>query len=767
VVELLKGYFHIDDADTSLQIRDKLSQKILRQDTRLHSHLPALLALFDVSSDDPLWLALEPPQRRQRTIDAVRQVLLQESLAQPLLVIFEDLHWIDTETQGLLDSLAEAVPAARVVLLVTYRPEYQHHWGAKTYYTQLRIDPLTGENADVLLRLLVGDDASLPPLKRLLIERTEGNPLFLEESVRALAETGTLQGSRGEYRLSAPAATLDVPATVQAILAARIDRLSGEEKRLLQAAAVIGKDVPYPLLQAIAELPEEQLRQGLADLQRAEFLYEAATYPDLAYTFKHALTHDVAYGGVSPERRRSLHRRIMEAIERLYAGRLAEQLERLGYHAFRAEAWDRAVAYLRQSGEKAYNRSANREAAAWFEQALDALSHCPEGPDWISQAIDLRFDLRSALHPQGEFKRILDALQEAQRLAELAGDQQRLARGLGYLALTFAFTGVPDRALAAGHRALEIAEEIGERGLAVATNCALGLIYFQRSDYRRSMDFNNSNIEALQGVLARERLGMPVFPAVYSRHLAIKSLAPMGEFDEATTRAKEGFEIANAVGHPLSELYMYMADGFLHTYRGHFAEAIRLLEHGRMLCEVTGARLIFAWVSSYLGLAYTHSGRILDGVSHLEQGIETVTALRVMLRRSLVIGWLGEAYLSAGRTHDAADCAGKALDLAREQQERGHEAEALRLLGDISVCRGGRETEASADSYRQALDLAKELGMRPLLARCHLGLGTMHLRTGDPVNAQGHLTTAVDMFRAMGMQHWLEKAAGEMADLRL
>ena len=431
VVELLKGHFRIDDADTASQIREKVSQKILQQDTRLESHLPALLALLDVSSEDPQWSALEPPQRRQRTIDAVKHVLLQESLAQPLLVIFEDLHWIDTETQGLLDSLAESLPAARVVLLVTYRPEYQHRWGAKTYYTQLRIDPLTGESADALLQLLVGEDASLRPLKRLLIERTEGNPLFLEESVRALAEMGTLQGSRGAYRLNAPAASLDVPATVQAILAARIDRLSAEDKRLLQAGAVIGKDVPYSLLQAIAGLREDELSKGLAALKGAEFIYETTQSPDLAYTFKHALTHEVAYGGVLPERRRDLHRRIMEAIERLYAERLAEQLERLGYHAFRAEAWDKAVAYLRQSGEKAYGRSANREAAAWFEQALDALSHCPEGPDSISQGIDLRFDLRGALHSQGEFKRILEVLQEAQRLAELAGDRQRLARSLG------------------------------------------------------------------------------------------------------------------------------------------------------------------------------------------------------------------------------------------------------------------------------------------------------------------------------------------------
>ena len=258
---------------------------------------------------------------------------------------------------------------------------------------------------------------------------------------------------------------------------------------------------------------------------------------------------------------------------------------------------------------------------------------------------------------------------------------------------------------------------------------------------------------------------MPVFPAVYSRHLALKSLGPLGEFDEAITRAEEGFQIAEAVGHPVSQLYMYMASGFLHVYRGHFPEAIRLLEHGLTLCEVTGARLIFAWVASYLGSAYVHSGRISEGISYLEQGVDTLTTLRVMLRRSLVIGWLGEAYLSAGRIDDAADCAGKALDFARDQQERGNEADALRLLGDIALRRGGREIEGAAERYRQAMAIAEDLELRPLLARCHLGIGRVHLRTDDPANARKHLTTALDMFRAMQMRYWPEHVAAEMAEL--
>jgi predicted ATPase len=222
-------------------------------------------------------------------------VLLRESQVQPLLLVFEDLHWIDTETQALLDSLIESLPTARLLLLVNYRPEYQHGWGSKTYYTQLRLDPLPPASAEVFLDVLLGPDSSLAPLKRLLIARTEGNPFFLEESVRTLVETGVLVGEPGASQLAQAVPTIQVPATVQAVLAARIDRLPPEEKQLLQAAAVIGTEVPLPLLQAIAELPEAALYRGLAHLQAAEFLYETRLFPERAYTFKHALTQQVAY----------------------------------------------------------------------------------------------------------------------------------------------------------------------------------------------------------------------------------------------------------------------------------------------------------------------------------------------------------------------------------------------------------------------------------------------------------------------------------------
>jgi predicted ATPase len=457
----LKAYCRIQERDDPRAIRERVAGKLLMLDRALEPLLTPLLALLDVPVEDAAWDFLDPPQRRQRTLEAVKRLLLRESQVQPLLVIFEDLHWIDSETQALLDGLIESLPTARLLLLVNYRPEYQHAWGGKTYYLQLRIDPLPPESAEELLDALLGEDRTLAPLTRMLIERADGNPFFLEESVQTLVETRMLIGERGAYRLVRTPEALQIPATAQAILAARIDRLPPEEKRLLQAAAVIGKDVPFPLLHAIAEQPEDSLRQGLQHLQGAEFLYETSLFPDLEYTFKHALTHEVAYGSMLQERRRVLHARIVDAIEALHRERLPEQIERLAHHAFRGEAWDKALGYLRQAGTRAHSRSAYREAAEQLKQALHALEHVPGSRERTEQAIDIRLELRAALFPLGQANALLECLVDAGRLAETLGDPLRIALIDGFMGNYYWWTGQPERALAHYVQAVEAFDRLG------------------------------------------------------------------------------------------------------------------------------------------------------------------------------------------------------------------------------------------------------------------------------------------------------------------
>ena len=350
--------------------------------------------MLEGQSDDPA-ANVDAQQRAWRTQDALKRLLLRQSQVQPLLLIFENLHWVDGETQLFLDTLVESVPAAAILVLVTYRPEYQHKWASKGHYTQLLIDALPPESAGALVRAVMAEQPGVDEFARLLVERTGGNPLFLEESIKTLVETKVLVGEQRAYRLVKPLNAIEVPATVQAVLAARIDRHAPEEKRLLQSAAVIGKQAPLSLLQAVAESSEQVLRRSIARLQAGEFLYETSLFPEPQYTFKHNLTYEVAYASLLHERRRALHARIVEVVEALPEESRAERAEFLAYHAFQGHLWQKAVRYLRQAGAKALTRAANREAVAHFQKALEALRAASRGPR------NARAGDRSALRPRG------------------------------------------------------------------------------------------------------------------------------------------------------------------------------------------------------------------------------------------------------------------------------------------------------------------------------------------------------------------------------
>jgi class 3 adenylate cyclase/tetratricopeptide (TPR) repeat protein len=759
VIDLLKSYCGIEDRDDGQRIREKLTGKLLTLAPALGPTLPAFLSLLDVPGDDSAWDTLDPPQRRQRTLDACKRLLLRESQRQPLLLVFEDLHWIDAETQALLDSLVDSLPTAHLLLLVNYRPEYEHIWHRKTYYRELRLDPLPPESAEALLHALLGGDASLVPLKSLLIERTEGNPFFLEESVRTLIETGALTGERGAYRLVQPLQSTQVPASVQAVLAARIDRLPPEDKRLLQAAAVVGKDVPYALLRAIAELPEDALRQGLGRLHAAEFLYETSLFPDLEYTFKHALTHEVAYGSLLHERRRALHARIAEAMESLYVGRLTEHVERLAYHAERGEVWDKAVAYLQQAGTKAIARVAHRAAVGYLEQALAALGHLPDSRATTEQAVDLRCVLWRSLSSLGEQERLGRCLREAEVFAAAIGDPQRLGRVCCYLTNYLWRTGEHESAVAYGERALALGTAAGNFEVQLQARLYASMPCYSLGDYGPAIDLLEQNVTSLEGSLLHERFGLHHVPAVSSLGWLVVCLADRGEFAEGLVRGEAALQIAAAVDDPFSLIMAAFGTGHLHLTRGSLREAIGILERGLGICRDRDIPLLFAQVAARLGYAYALAGRVAEGLPLLEQAATSA----MICYRPISTAWLGEAHLLAGCIEDAQVCAARALEHSCQRRQRGDEALSRRLQGEIAARADPPDTEQAESHFCQALALAEELGMRPLAAHCHLGLGTLYQTIGRDEEAQDHLATAAEMYRAMEMPFWLEKAEAALA----
>jgi tetratricopeptide (TPR) repeat protein len=764
IVDLLKRYFKIQQRDHLREIREKVAGKLVTLEESLRSLLPALLALLNAPVDDVAWQALDPPQRRHRTLDALKRVLLRESQVQPLLLIFEDLHWIDSETQAFLDSLVESLPAASILLLVNYRPEYRHGWGGKSFYTQLRLDPLSPASADDLLRALIGTDPSLAALTSLLISRTEGNPFFLEESVQTLVETQVLAGERGAYRLAQPLTSLQMPATVQAVLAARIDRLPPKEKQLLQTAAVIGKDVPLPLLQAVAELPEEEMQRGLSHLQAAEFLYEARLFPEREYTFKHAMTHEGTYGSLLQERRRALHAQIVAAIETLAVERVAERVERLAHHAVRGEVWDKALAYCRQTSAMAAEHAAYRQAVMSSQQALVALGHLPESHERQAQTIDVHLALQASLWQIGEVPQMLDHLVQAQTLAMSLGDQTRLGAVFARMSFYLFLISQHDRAVEAGERALAIAKSRADTHLEVETNLNLARIYVTLGDYRVAMNCLRHNLGALDGGQLgqlresdRERYLM-LF--LQSRSWLGRCLAELGSFPDGVALVESVMQIVDESERPFTQVAACRDFGHVALTRGDFDRATPALERGVAVCRAAPVPGLFPISASLLGAAYVATGRVAEALPLLEQAVERAAWSRLTYGQSLWTSLLAEGYLRAGRLDEANARALEAAEFARTHNERAHQASALRLLGEIHAHHSA--VELAEAYYHQALTLAEELGMRPLVAHCHLGLGKLYRRMGRRQEAQEHLTTATSMYREMGMTYWLERAEAEM-----
>ena len=652
-----------------------------------------------------------------------------------------------------------------MLLLVSYRPEYAHAWFRRTYYTQLRVDALPTQRADELLGALLGDDAALRSLRRHLIAKSEGNPLFLEESVRSLVEGGALVGERGDYRQARPIDTIRVPDTVQTVLMARIDRLEPAAKRLLQLAAVIGKDVPLSLLQAMVEAPDEEVHGVLARLLTTEFIYEAQLFPELVYTFKHALTHEVAYSSLLQERRRALHARIVEAIEAAAsddgssADRIAEQIDRLGHHALRGELWEKAVTYLRRSGQRDAARSANRQAAAYFEQAIEALSHLPNDRHARALAIDIRLDLRNVLLPLDEIGAMFDHLLKAERLAISLEDRYRLGWVSAKLTACYFNDSRPAEAEVAGLRAMAIADERADLPLQVNAHFFLGLAYVYACRWRESIALLNWNVGRLTGALAFERFGEPGPPAVFSRSYLLRALAEVGQFEEALSQGQEAVRLSESTDFPMCLASTLEGLGFVHLWRGDLSEAIALLERSLQICEEWQFHLVLHAVQAYLGYAYALAGRDAEAMPLLEASAKVDRGLHPALR----IRMLGEAHLLAGRPDQARRCVDLGLALATNGEEHGGRAWTLRLAAEIGSRQGLESAGQAVAHYEKALVLAEELGMRPLQAHCHLGLGKVFGQIGRLDEARAELATAVAMLGEMGMTFWLPEAEAALA----
>ena len=766
VIELLRDYFKINVHDSTQSIREKVTARILTLDPSLHDAIPPVLDLLDALDDKHPFRSLEPLQHRQCTYQAVIRLFLSQDRVQPVVVVFEDLHWNDSLSLGLLNELVVGAQNARLLFVVSYRPDYRDEWRHRPNYRQLRLNPLASESLTEFLQVLLGSDPSLPTLRSFLVERASGNPFFVEEIVRVLVAAGVLEGARGSYRLVEPLSTIVVPPTVQAVLAARIDALPAAEKRLLQEAAVIGHDVPFNLLHAICKLTEDELRGQLDNLQAAEFLYATQLFPDLQYTFKHSLTHDVSYRGVLQERRRDIHARVVNAIESLYADRLGEQVERLAHHAARGELPEKAVHYLRQAGGKAAARSALPDARAWFEQALGVLKILPETQTTLEQTFEVRLELRPVLRQLGEGRQMLEHLREAEAVAERLKDDRRRGRVCAFMTTVLSTLDELDEALITGTRALDIARRLGDARLRMLATSYLEQAYYYRGEYAHVIEFAADILAALPADWIHEYFGMAVPASVFGRAWVIMSLAELGRFAEAAEYEAAVIQLAEPTQHAHTIGWAHFASSMLHLVKGDWGKARLLVEQwiaimrtGNVDVSLPWAVAASAWTLAQVGEASEAMGRIREG----EELLERQAARGIVAHRGWAYDALSRACLLLGRLDEARRLGDRSVESS--QRQPGFAAHALRLLGDIATHPDRFDAENGEARYREALALAEPRGMRPLVAHCHLGLGRLYRRSGDRERAREHLTAATTMYREMDMGFWLEQGLADTTRL--
>ena len=738
VVELVHRACGVDEDDKPDVILTKVHSTVTALGMPVDDTAPFLLRLMGLREGTDRITHLSPQSLRQRSLEMFRELVLASSRVRPLVIAMEDLHWIDRASEGYVAALVDVLIDAPILLVTACRTGYVPPWRDRSYFTELRLQPLArGDARRVLDDTLERDPSAAPATDataEAILDRADGNPFFIEELARAVG--------------SAPAAEV-VPESIEAVLLARIDRLTDEAKAVLQAASVLGRDIPLPVLEAvIPQIPA--WREHLRELQGLEYVHELSHRAHEQYRFKHALTQEVAYSSLLPAQRHTLHAGIVAAVEEQYADRLEDQTERLAHHAVRGRLWGKAVGYLRQAGLRAVRRAANHEATACFEQALAALGQLPDGA--AAMAIDLRLDLYRALLPLGQYRRCEDYLAEAARLATTHGERRRLGHVLGGLCLMRRAAGALEDAIAAGRQALAIATEVGDVELAVSTNLWLGTAHYTRAEFREAI----ACFRASFSPPTADRPWADVRSAGGARSWLAWALESLGEFGEALTQGHHALELAEAHDDRLMQASARCLLANVYLGLGDSARAVIFLEPALKLCTSNGHRDFLGPVQMRLGFAYALGGLFAEGIRLGEEGVVSCRAIGAITGLPTRLAGLAQSYLLAGLPTEAEKTARDGVALARELYQPAGEAWGLHVLGLIGAATN--EPTIAEAHFARSRDLALALEMRPLVAHNHLGLARVYRTTDRRAQAEDDLATAVRMYDEMGMARWLERA---------
>jgi class 3 adenylate cyclase/tetratricopeptide (TPR) repeat protein len=711
VLELLHIYFGIEGVDDPRTRREKVSAKLAALDSALSDRLPYLFGLLGIQeSPDPL-VQMDPQIRRQRTLETIKRVILRESLKRPLVVIFEDLHWIDGETQALVNLLADAA-SARVLLLVTYRPEYRHEWSGRGHYLQLRLDALGDENAAAMLAALLGEGAELGSLKRLIAERTGGNPFFIEEMVQALFDEGALVRN-GVTKVTRPLSQLRLPPTVQGVLASRIDRLPAAHKDLLQTLAVMGRESPFALIKNVTSLAEGEAERMLLGLQAAEFIYEQPALTEVEYVFKHTLTQEVAYNSLLVERRRLLHGRTGAAMEALYAGRLDDHLSELARHYQCSGNTGKALEYLQRAGGQAIARSSHVEAIGLFTSALELLKTLPETLERAQQELTLQLGLGSTLMALKGYTvpEVGPALGRASELCRQIGFTPHLFSVLGALAGVHLVRAELRRSHELAEEALAIAEGECDTSRLLSAHFGLGIVLFLMGELTSARSHLERAISLYNRARSESSRAYIIDPGVGSQCWAAITLCCLGFSDQALERNRQSVVLARELSHPFSLALALALSAYFHKLRKDGNASLGFANECLQLATEHGFEQMSSYGLVHRGGALIELNRAEEGIVQLEDGIAALRATGSEYVLPSFLAALAGGYGSAGRAAKGLAAAAEGLAVSKRTGERWFDAELYRLRGELLLkceAQAASKVEDEADAcFRQALEIAR------------------------------------------------------------
>jgi class 3 adenylate cyclase/tetratricopeptide (TPR) repeat protein len=728
VIELLKSYFEIADEDDDSRRSEKVEAKLRALDPVLAETLPYILCLLRIAGASAPLAMMDARIRRRRTLEAVKSIIIRESLKQPLVVIFEDLHWIDTETLELLDLLVDSIAGARILMLVNYRPEYHHAWGNRTCYTQLRLDPLGGQSADEMLHALIGGDASLESIKRLIIEKTQGNPFFIEEIVRALAEEGVLIRN-GAARLTKPMTEIHVPPTVHGILASRIDALPASQKDLLQLLAVIGKDFALNLVRHITASPDDQLEPTLKGLQAGEFIYEQPALGEAEYTFKHALTQEVAYNSMLMERRRLLHERTGQAIEALFEDRIDDHLTELAHHYSRTANTRKAVEYLFRAGNQAAERSAFSEAVTRLSGALEFLKHLPDDAERARQELPVQSALGRSL---GAVKGLAAA-----ELEPVYARARELCAQIRDPVLTF-------RALVGQwvirwtklelHNALELtdellaaAEDVKDPAMLLSGNFARGatlLLLGELVSGNEHLEKALAAFDVRQPLSAEGELGR-----VSSFGFLYFGLFWLGYPDRAWAKSRKMMEVAQRSSVPYVLANASNMAALHNLMRGDGSAAQKCAEEAMAFVEERGLGSLSALVTTWHGAALIGQGRHEEGIAEMRRAISAFRATGATpytWNLCLLASGLG----SIGRPEEGLEVVEDAFASIAKTGEQLGSSWLHRVKGELLLEQNPSDSANAELCFRTAIEIARRQSARSEELRATTSLARLLAKQG-------------------------------------